>query len=114
MRIEDRGSRIEDRGSRTADRGQVCLDPQSAIPNPLSSIFRVGVVADACRRLLFAVDLRPDLRASLVPQSLFDEMARGQIGTGVQDAPVVGLGIIVSIYHRRPGATADDVHELRG
>ena len=41
-----------------------------------------------------AVDLRPDLRASLVPQSLFDEMARGQIGTGVQDAPVVGLGII--------------------
>ena len=37
-----------------------------------------------------AVDLRPDLRASLVPQSLFDEMARGQIGTGVQDAPIVG------------------------
>ena len=41
-----------------------------------------------------AVDLRPDLRASLVPPSLFDEMARGQIGTGVQDAPVVGLDII--------------------
>ncbi|MGD0193772.1 MAG: stage II sporulation protein M [Candidatus Dormibacteria bacterium] len=41
-----------------------------------------------------AVDLRPDLRTSLVPQSLFDEMARGQIGTGVQDAPIVGLGII--------------------
>jgi len=31
-----------------------------------------------------AVDVRPDLRASLVPPSLFDEMARGQIGAGVQ------------------------------
>lgn len=27
---------------------------------------------------------------------------------------VVGLGIIVSILRRRPGATADDLHELRG
>ena len=27
---------------------------------------------------------------------------------------VVGLGIIVSIYRRRPGATADDVHGLKG
>jgi len=27
---------------------------------------------------------------------------------------VVGLGIIVSIYRRRPGATADDIHRLRG
>jgi uncharacterized membrane protein SpoIIM required for sporulation len=41
-----------------------------------------------------AVDLRPDLRASLVPQSLFDEMARGQIGTGVQDAPFAAAFII--------------------
>jgi uncharacterized membrane protein SpoIIM required for sporulation len=41
-----------------------------------------------------AVDLRPDLRSSLVPQSLFDEMARGQIGTGVQDAPFAAAFII--------------------
>jgi uncharacterized membrane protein SpoIIM required for sporulation len=41
-----------------------------------------------------AVDLRPDLRASLVPPSLFDEMARGQIGTGVQDAPFAAAFII--------------------
>jgi NADH-quinone oxidoreductase subunit K len=27
---------------------------------------------------------------------------------------VVGLGIIVSIYRRRPGATADDLHVLKG
>lgn len=27
---------------------------------------------------------------------------------------VVGLGIIVSIYRRRPGATADDLHMLKG
>lgn len=27
---------------------------------------------------------------------------------------VVGLGIIVSIYRRRPGATADDIHGLKG
>jgi NADH-quinone oxidoreductase subunit K len=27
---------------------------------------------------------------------------------------VVGLGIIVSIYRRRLGATADDIHELKG
>jgi uncharacterized membrane protein SpoIIM required for sporulation len=41
-----------------------------------------------------AVDLRPDLRASLVPPSLFDEMARGQIGTSVQDAPFAAAFII--------------------
>ena len=41
-----------------------------------------------------AVDVRPDLRASLVPPSLFDEMARGQIGTGVQDAPFAAAFII--------------------
>ena len=41
-----------------------------------------------------AVDIRPDLRTSLVPPSLFDEMARGQIGTGVQDAPFAAAFII--------------------
>jgi uncharacterized membrane protein SpoIIM required for sporulation len=41
-----------------------------------------------------AVDVRPDLRASLVPPSLFDQMARGQIGTGVPDAPFAAAFII--------------------
>jgi uncharacterized membrane protein SpoIIM required for sporulation len=41
-----------------------------------------------------AVDVRPDLRSSLVPPSLFDQMARGQIGTGVQDAPFAAAFII--------------------
>jgi uncharacterized membrane protein SpoIIM required for sporulation len=41
-----------------------------------------------------AVDLRPDLRSSLVPQSLFDEMARGQIHPNVADAPLAASFII--------------------
>lgn len=41
-----------------------------------------------------AVDVRPDLRSTLVPPSLFDEMARGQIGTGVPDAPFAAAFII--------------------
>ena len=41
-----------------------------------------------------AVDVRPDLRATLVPQSLFDEMARGQIQANVSDAPFAASFII--------------------
>ena len=41
-----------------------------------------------------AVDVRPDLRASLVPPSLFDEMARGQIHANVPDAPFAASFII--------------------
>ncbi len=41
-----------------------------------------------------AVDLRPDLRSSLVPQSLFDEMARGRIQGNVPDAPFAASFII--------------------
>lgn len=41
-----------------------------------------------------AVDLRPDLRQSLVPQSLFDQMARGQIQASVSDAPLAASFII--------------------
>ncbi len=41
-----------------------------------------------------AVDLRPDLRAGLVPQSLFDQMARGSIQANVPDAPFAASFII--------------------
>ena len=41
-----------------------------------------------------AVYLRPDLRSSLVPQSLFDQMARGQIQASVPDAPLAATFII--------------------
>jgi uncharacterized membrane protein SpoIIM required for sporulation len=41
-----------------------------------------------------AVDLRPDLRTSLVPPSLFDEMARGQIHADIPDAPFAASFII--------------------
>ena len=40
-----------------------------------------------------AVDLRPDLRDILVPNSLFDQMARGD-GGGVGNAGLAGAGII--------------------
>ena len=41
-----------------------------------------------------AVYLRPDLRASLVPASLFDQMARGQVSGGVDYAPLAAFDII--------------------
>ena len=41
-----------------------------------------------------AVALRPDLRPSLVPQSLFDQMARGQVAANVPDAPFAASFII--------------------
>jgi len=52
-----------------------------------------------------AVDLRPDLRASLVPPSLFDEMARGQIGTGVQTRRSRRLFIIRTTFAWRSSAS---------
>jgi uncharacterized membrane protein SpoIIM required for sporulation len=42
-----------------------------------------------------AVDLRPDLRSSLVPQSLFDQMARGQVHD-IPDAPFGASFIILN------------------
>ena len=42
-----------------------------------------------------AVDLRPDLRASLVPASGFDQLARGQVSS-LPDAPLLGTVIITN------------------
>jgi uncharacterized membrane protein SpoIIM required for sporulation len=42
-----------------------------------------------------AVDLRPDLRASLVPQSGFDQLARGQVSS-LPSAPLLGTVIITN------------------
>src|SRR5205085_368551 len=41
-----------------------------------------------------AVYLRPDLRAAIVPNSLFDQMARGRVSGGVDYAPLVAAYII--------------------
>jgi uncharacterized membrane protein SpoIIM required for sporulation len=41
-----------------------------------------------------AVYLRPDLRAAIVPNSLFDQMARGRIGSGIDYAPLTAVYII--------------------
>jgi uncharacterized membrane protein SpoIIM required for sporulation len=64
---------------------------RSAWPYVVASLalLLVGFVAG-----WIAVDLRPDLRASLVPASLFDEMARGQISANVPDAPFAAGFII--------------------
>jgi uncharacterized membrane protein SpoIIM required for sporulation len=42
-----------------------------------------------------AVELRPDLRSSLVPQSGFDQLARGQVNA-LPDAPLLGTVIITN------------------
>ncbi len=42
-----------------------------------------------------AVDLRPDLRASLIPQSGFDQLARGQV-SALPSAPLLGTVIITN------------------
>lgn len=53
------------------------------------ALLAIGFVAG-----FVAVYLRPDLRSSLVPQSLFDQMARGQIQANVPDAPLAATFII--------------------
>jgi uncharacterized membrane protein SpoIIM required for sporulation len=42
-----------------------------------------------------AVDLRPDLRSSLIPQSGFDQLARGQV-SALPSAPLLGTVIITN------------------
>lgn len=42
-----------------------------------------------------AVELRPDLRASLIPQSGFDQLARGQV-SALPSAPLLGTVIITN------------------
>ena len=41
-----------------------------------------------------SVRLRPDLAATLIPDSLFDRMARGEVSGGIGDAPVAASLII--------------------
>lgn len=64
---------------------------RAAWPYVLASLglLAIGFVAG-----WLAVELRPDLRAALVPQSLFDQMARGQIQSNVPDAPFAASFII--------------------
>ena len=52
------------------------------------ALLLLGVVAG-----WLAVVLRPDLAPSLVPNSLFDQMARGQIGTQPSDPAITTFGI---------------------
>jgi uncharacterized membrane protein SpoIIM required for sporulation len=55
----------------------------------------VGLLAAGALAGWLAVDLRPDLRASLVPVSGFDQLARGQVSS-LPGAPLLGTVIITN------------------
>lgn len=66
---------------------------RAARPYVLASLalLLLGVVAG-----WLAVELRPDLRASLIPSSLFDQMARGDVRHGLPEAGSVSPVIILN------------------
>jgi len=69
------------------------------IPRAWRAAWPYMVTSAACVALGFvagwlAVYLRPDLRAAIVPSSLFDQMARGRVSGGIDHAPAVAFYII--------------------
>ncbi|MHB8533714.1 MAG: stage II sporulation protein M [Solirubrobacteraceae bacterium] len=58
-------------------------------------LLSVGLLVAGVVAGWLAVDLRPDLRASLIPQSGFDELARGQVQS-LPSAPLLGTVIITN------------------
>jgi len=89
-------------------------------------LFGIGVYGLLARRnaitVLMAVELM--LNAANLDLVAFDAWWRDRLHAGQSFAlfvvviaaaeVVVGLGIIVSIFRRRAGATADDLHILKG
>jgi len=87
-------------------------------------LFTVGAVGLLVRRNVLVMFMCVELMLNAVNLT-FVTFARRLNDVGGQAAVffvlvvaaaevVVGLGIIVAIYRRRLGATADDVHGLRG
>ncbi|HEY8755932.1 MAG TPA: stage II sporulation protein M [Candidatus Dormibacteraeota bacterium] len=58
-------------------------------------LLSLGIMAAAAVAGWLAVELRPDLRASLIPQSGFDQLARGQV-SALPNAPLLGTVIITN------------------
>jgi uncharacterized membrane protein SpoIIM required for sporulation len=58
-------------------------------------LLSLGIMAAAALAGWLAVELRPDLRASLIPQSGFDQLARGQV-SALPNAPLLGTVIITN------------------
>jgi uncharacterized membrane protein SpoIIM required for sporulation len=58
-------------------------------------LLSLGIMAAGAVAGWLAVDLRPDLRASLIPQSGFDQLARGQV-SALPSAPLLGTVIITN------------------
>jgi uncharacterized membrane protein SpoIIM required for sporulation len=58
-------------------------------------LISLGIMAAAAVAGWLAVDLRPDLRATLIPQSGFDQLARGQV-SALPSAPLLGTVIITN------------------
>jgi uncharacterized membrane protein SpoIIM required for sporulation len=81
-------------------RGEVVRWFVTGIPRAFRERWRyvllsVGIMLAAAVAGWLAVDLRPDLRASLVPQSGFDQLARGQVAS-LPSAPLLGTVIITN------------------
>jgi uncharacterized membrane protein SpoIIM required for sporulation len=58
-------------------------------------LLSLGLIVAGAIAGWLAVDLRPDLRASLIPQSGFDQLARGQVRS-LPSAPLLGTVIITN------------------
>jgi len=69
--------------------------PRAFRERRLYVLLSLGIMLAGAVAGWLAVDLRPDLRASLVPQSGFDQLARGQIGS-LPNAPLLGTVIITN------------------
>jgi NADH-quinone oxidoreductase subunit K len=75
-------------------------------------LFAIGAVGVLTRRNPLVMFMCIELMLNAVNLSFVAFSTRlGDIGG---QKVVVGLGIIVSILRRRPGATADDLAELKG
>ena len=89
-----------------------------------AALFSVGIGGFVARRNVFALLMCIELMLNAVNLSFvaFSKMytdIKGQttvffVLVVAAAEVVVGLGIIVAIFRRRPGATADDIAELKG
>ncbi|MDP8992703.1 MAG: NADH-quinone oxidoreductase subunit NuoK [Actinomycetota bacterium] len=89
-----------------------------------AALFTVGAVGLLVRRNVLVMFMCVELMLNAVNLSLvtfsrqLDDIGGQSLGFFVLVVAaaevVVGLGIIVAIFRRRAGATADDLHLLRG
>jgi len=76
-------------------RGFLLGVPRAFRERRLYVLLSLGIMLAGAVAGWLAVDLRPDLRPGLVPQSGFDQLARGQV-TSLPGAPLLGTVIITN------------------